>query len=652
MIQPSRIYRSLIAPRFAKCFLYAGGLFPTLLATLVFQPTSRAADVQLLAPANGANFALNSSVFLSAIVSDPDGIDFVDFLRNGTSVGRAAKSPGELNHYSLVWIASETGTHSIAVRATDLLGNVTTSPTVTITVGGAQPPADTTPPSVQMIAPANNSTINSGATVTLIASATDSQSSIAFVDFLRNGSVFARGAAVPGQPNQFSASWPANASGQQSFSARAVDSAGNAATSSAITINVTTVPPPDTAPPTVQIVAPANNVNINVGTTVSFTATASDAEGSVSTVDFFRNGALLGRATPVSGQPNRYSFSWAATAFGQHAITARATDNSGNAATSAAITINVINPPPPPPANTPPTIAIVAPSANATLALSPITLSASVSDSDGSVRKVEFFANNQRVASRDVSTSHATISLLWRPRSAGTYQITASATDNSGAATTSSPIQITLRPPDGGPTAPPAEMAAVRSLPQYYRPWHPFEVEIKVTATGAWQITEKPPKGWRVIGVSDGGKYNETMHTISYSSDKSRTVKYHLFPPRYATGAQTISGSISSGSKTSPITGSTQIAREPNNPKEQKDDDDQERDCIVKIKKGKRGQSELRFKAKKGGRWIVEFCDSVAQQNWKALPGGFFSVGDQKELSIEDRDESAPLRFYRLRCLR
>ena len=48
---------------------------------------------------------------------------------------------------------------------------------------------------------------------------------------------------------------------------------------------------------------------------------------------------------------------------------------------------------------------------------------------------------------------------------------------------------------------------------------------------------------------------------------------------------------------------------------------------------------------------MAERRDAIPQ-DWKALPGGFFSVGDQSELSIEDPDESAPLRFYRLRCLR
>src|SRR5687768_16379237 len=463
MLESSRIYRIFIAPRFFKAVLYAGALFPMLFAALVFQPTARAAEVQLLAPPNGANYALNATVFLSATVSDVDGIDFVDFLRNGTSIGRAAKSPGDLNHYSLVWIASQAGTQTIAVRATDLLGNVTTSPDVTITVGGSQPPTDITAPSVQMIAPASSSTINSGATITLIASANDSQSAIAFVDFHRNGRLVARGAPVAGQPNQYSATWLANASGQQFFTARAVDTAGNAATSPAITVNVATVPPPDTTPPVVQIVAPANNANVNLGSTVSLAATASDTQGSVTAVDFFRNGTLLGRAAPVAGQPNRYAFSWSANALGSNGITARATDNAGNASTSPRITVNVVNPTPQPPPNNPPSIAIVAPSANANLTLSPITLSASVADSDGTVRKVEFFANNQSVGSRDVSMGQGTISLTWRPRAAGTYQITARATDNRGATRTSSAIQITLRAPNPGPTTPPGEITAVRS---------------------------------------------------------------------------------------------------------------------------------------------------------------------------------------------
>src|SRR5687768_7597510 len=51
-----------------------------------------APSVQLLAPANGTNIPLGTSLLLSARASDSDGIDFVDFLRNGERIGRAARS--------------------------------------------------------------------------------------------------------------------------------------------------------------------------------------------------------------------------------------------------------------------------------------------------------------------------------------------------------------------------------------------------------------------------------------------------------------------------------------------------------------------------------------------------------------------------------
>jgi hypothetical protein len=94
----------------------------------------------------------------------------------------------------------------------------------------------------------------------------------------------------------------------------------------------------DTTPPTVALTAPAAGATVS-GTAVTLSATASD-NNAVAKVDFFVDGALVGTDTAAP-----YAISWnsGTVANGSHTFTARATDTSGNAATSAAVTATVSN---------------------------------------------------------------------------------------------------------------------------------------------------------------------------------------------------------------------------------------------------------------------------------------------------------------------
>lgn len=63
------------------------------------------------------------------------------------------------------------------------------------------------------------------------------------------------------------------------------------------------------------------------------------------------------------------------------------------------------------------------------------------SDSDGSVSKVEFYANGTLVG----TDTAAPFSFLWSNVSAGNYTITAKVTDNDGAVTTSSGVSTSVQ---------------------------------------------------------------------------------------------------------------------------------------------------------------------------------------------------------------
>lgn len=93
------------------------------------------------------------------------------------------------------------------------------------------------------------------------------------------------------------------------------------------------------APPTVALTAPANGATFTAGTNITLTATASDTDGTVAKVEFFRDVAKLGEDTSSS-----YSLVWSNVMAGTYQLTARATDNVGATNTSAAVTVQVAPP--------------------------------------------------------------------------------------------------------------------------------------------------------------------------------------------------------------------------------------------------------------------------------------------------------------------
>ena len=94
-----------------------------------------------------------------------------------------------------------------------------------------------------------------------------------------------------------------------------------------------------------------------------------------------------------------------------------------------------------PPANNPPTVSITTPSNNSSVtAGNNITISADAADSDGSVTKVAFY---QGATLLGEDNNHP-YSYTWTNASPGTYSITAKATDNDNAITTSTAISLTV----------------------------------------------------------------------------------------------------------------------------------------------------------------------------------------------------------------
>lgn len=184
--------------------------------------------------------------------------------------------------------------------------------------------------------------------------------------------------------------------------------------------------------PTVSLTSPAANATFTAPATVAISANAADADGTVSKVEFYNGSTLLG-----SDVSSPYSFSWTNVAAGTYSITAKATDNDGAVTTSSARSITVTTVV----GNQSPTVSLTSPAANATFtAPATVAMSANAADSDGTVSKVEFY-NGSTLLGSDATSPY---SFSWTNVAAGTYSITAKATDDDGAVTTSSARSITV----------------------------------------------------------------------------------------------------------------------------------------------------------------------------------------------------------------
>jgi YD repeat-containing protein len=91
--------------------------------------------------------------------------------------------------------------------------------------------------------------------------------------------------------------------------------------------------------------------------------------------------------------------------------------------------------------NLAPTVSLTSPASGTTLtALANVTITANASDSDGTVSRVDFYQGTTLIG----TDTTAPYSIAWSNVSAGSYSLIAKATDNSGAATTSSPASVTV----------------------------------------------------------------------------------------------------------------------------------------------------------------------------------------------------------------
>jgi hypothetical protein len=389
-------------------------------------PVNQAPTVSLATPAPNATVAAGDTITITATAADSDGtVVRVEFYDGATKLGEDTAAP-----YEFVWTNASAGAHTISVRAIDNAGATATSASVPVTVNA--PPVNQVP-TVSITAPATNFKANAPASVKLVANAADADGTVAEVKFYR---VTNPGSALNllGTATKVGGSYELNqtlAAGTYDIVAVVKDNAGASNQSGTVRLIVNALP-------AVSITSPAAGTSVKVGSNVTLRATASDDDGSINKVEFFLNGSAtpLGQATRV-GTTNEYTFAWNNVPVGAATIMARATDNDGAVQSSASLAVNVA-------ANVPPTVTLDNPTAG-TNAPTTLVLSASAGDSDGTVASVQFFNGAVLLGNGTLAAGKYTLSVpIAAAQPNTTYVVTARATDDLGAQTTTASKSITI----------------------------------------------------------------------------------------------------------------------------------------------------------------------------------------------------------------
>lgn len=351
--------------------------------------------VSFISPTNNAVLLAPADIIINVSAGDFVGINQVQIFQGTTSLGVLTNAP-----YSLVWSNVLSGVYGLTAIATDNNGRQGTS-TVNVVVD--------IPPRVVLTAPASNIVYVAGSDIKMSATAWDVDGGISQVQFL-NG--FNKLGTVTTEPYNFI--WSNAPAGNCQITAIAVDNYGLTSTSGVVNVIVDT-------PPSITLTNPVNGAVYVAGTNISIGASASDSDGTILQVEFFQGATSLGIMTNAP-----FTMVWSNSTPGIYALTARATDNNGIAATSGIVSITVAG------------VVITNPKNNLVLtAPANVAINAVVTDNTG-INHVEYY---QGTNSLGVAFG-APYGVNWTNIAAGVYVITAFASDNNGLVLPSKPVNL------------------------------------------------------------------------------------------------------------------------------------------------------------------------------------------------------------------
>jgi len=188
-------------------------------------PLNNPPNVNFLSPNDGDIFISPATISFAANATDSDGtVVKVEFFEDANKLGEDLTSP-----YSFNWTSVGVGGYVLTARAIDDDGDSTTSAAVNISVID---PSNIVP-TVSLTSPLEGDTFTAPATVAIAGIASDSDGTIAKVEFFEGANKLGEDLTSP-----YSFNWTNVAAGRYALTSKATDNDGDLTTSVAINITV------------------------------------------------------------------------------------------------------------------------------------------------------------------------------------------------------------------------------------------------------------------------------------------------------------------------------------------------------------------------------------------------------------------------------
>lgn len=209
------------------------------------------------------------------------------------------------------------------------------------------------------------------------------------------------------------------------------------------------------APPKTPVVSLTNNFdtvyeNVTEEKPVVLSAKASVEEAAIKEVQFYSNGKIIGTDSTAPYNVNFVPAGYSSSGDGiaEFAITAKAISDKGATQTSEEKTLSVVLPQAPKT-----TVKITSPTEDITTPADKVTITADAANEKGSITKVEFFANNEKIGEDTTYPYNAEFPLEYQSETQTTkdYIIVAKATSSYNTIVSSAPVTINVALPEKPP---------------------------------------------------------------------------------------------------------------------------------------------------------------------------------------------------------
>jgi PKD repeat protein len=284
---------------------------------------------------------------------------------------------------------------------------------------------------------------------------------------------------------------------------------------------VQVAPPEANQQPVATLTEPADGATFTAPAAITLSATASDADGNLNRVEFYRGSTFIG-----SDATAPYSITWTNAAAGSYTLTARAVDDAEAWASSTTVRVTVT-----PPSNSAPTVSLTSPLDDANFtAPATITLEATATDVDGNLSRVEFYEGTTLLGS-DATAPYA---FTWNNVAAGTYTLTARAIDAADAAASSAEAVITVDAPSPS------------NQPPVANPGGPYSGTEGVTLTVSGETSTDPENGALTYAwnFGDGTTATGPSPSKTYGDNGTFTVTLVVTDPVGASHTATTTATI------------------------------------------------------------------------------------------------------------